>query len=156
LVHRFHPFFETLRGDNRSKLPIAIYDYSYAAGDRDSTDAGDKCGRLILYPADANGARLAGQTSIADVDVSIARGKVETRFKSQGDVIATGCVSQKRVKTYCCILVAGRVVQERTSPVRRVVAARVEIKHTITGCRVVAAGFAEIERTSADGGIVGP
>src|SRR6266849_3654499 len=92
LVHGLNRFLETLRGNDRAEMTVGVYDYCYTCWNGCPSDSGDKCSRLILYPADTNSARLASQTSIADVDVFVAGGKIAARSKSQRDVLAASCV----------------------------------------------------------------
>src|SRR2546423_15130012 len=91
-IHRLDCFLKAGRGCGRAKMTVGVYDNCYTCWNGCPTNASDKCLRLILYPADANGARLAPQTSIADVDVFIASGKIAASSKSQRDVLVTNFV----------------------------------------------------------------
>src|SRR5947209_1036346 len=92
LVHRLDRFLETLRGGGCAEVTIGIDNYPYASGNRGPTDAGDKGARVSPFGANADAPGLASYTSIADIDIVIARGEIHTGINAQGDVAFAGCV----------------------------------------------------------------
>src|SRR5262249_10865235 len=94
------------------------------------TDAGDKSRSLRPCLADANGFGLGGHTSVSDVNIVVAGGKIaassvaygyvktarcgEQRAKPNSSIEVAGCVAIERLKTNGCVVVAGCVVGERT------------------------------------------
>ena len=71
---------ETLRGNNRAEVAVAIDNHSYATCHGGPMNAGDKGGRgrLRSYCADANRVGFASNTKVADIDIVTAGGETET------------------------------------------------------------------------------
>ena len=68
-------------------MTVAIDDDSYAAGNRDSANAGDKCMHVSSYCTDADFVRLAAlNTRVTNIDIITPLGQFESRIASQGDV----------------------------------------------------------------------
>jgi len=66
-----------------------------------------------LRIADADGAVVAGEPAVADIDIAIARGEIKTGISAQGDVAAAGCVVGERSVTVGRVAVAGGVAKKR-------------------------------------------
>ena len=117
-----------------------------------------------FHCADADGVGLARNTSVADIDIVIARGEIATGLKAQGDVVAAGGVANERMLTDGRVVVAGGVVNERiehrwpccvpvvllksacTTGGRVALPVVLFVERTHTVGRVVAAGGVVIER----------
>ena len=112
-----------MQGTNIScaEMPGGV-DHYRCAGDTDSIDAGDICVRLSSCRANANGVGLSPNTFVADIDIVIARGEIQTGAKAQGDITVT-CVAIERQITVGGVVVAGDVEIERVSTVGRVAVA---------------------------------
>jgi hypothetical protein len=76
------------------------------------TDAGDKSAVVRALFADTDFVGLARHSSVADINIVIARGEIPTGLKAQGDIAPAGCVIE-RLSTVGCVEAAGLVVKER-------------------------------------------
>jgi hypothetical protein len=107
-VHRFDFLFESARGAERAELAVGVYDDIYSVGEArcHTTNGGDKGSRL-KFVADADRARLASDTKVADIDIVTARGEIGTGELSKGDVEVAG-VAFERIITDGRVIAAGR------------------------------------------------
>jgi hypothetical protein len=120
----------------------------------DSVYPDDKRGGLRGWVANADGVGLASNTSVADIDIVIARRKIPPGSTAQGNVVVAG-VAKERFRTVGRIVAAGGVFKERTSSVSRIVDARcVFYERKSTRGRVVDAGCVAKERIKTVGRIV--
>jgi hypothetical protein len=135
-------------------LAVSVDENRITAALIDSVYSSDESG--CLYVADADGARFASNTCVADVDIVIARGQRAAGVHTGCNIVGAGVVKE-RTKTVGRVVVAGGVEQERIKTVGRVVApGGVAIKRTITDGRVVAAACeAEERRITLSGVAVG-
>jgi len=78
-------------------MTAGVYDNWYTSGNCCPTDAGDIGGRLRSCLADADGAVVGSSTSVADIDITIARGDIDAGEIAQCDVAATSAAAK------CCI-----------------------------------------------------
>src|SRR5438105_13893760 len=78
-------------------MTAGVYDNCYTSCNGCLTDAGDIGRRLRSYRADADGAVVGSITSVADIDIAIARGEIEAGDIAQCDVAATSAAAE------CCI-----------------------------------------------------
>src|SRR6266699_1229938 len=149
-------------------MTAGVYDNCYASWNGYPTDAGDKGLASVYVVADADRARLAGDTCIADIDIVIAR-VVLKRNKTDGRVGGAGDVARERQNTGSRVAPANRVANERgtaggrvegpggvakkrINTVGRVVAGHgVASERTRTGGRVGEAGSVVIERSKTSG-----
>ena len=138
VVHRFNLVLEAARGTCRAELAIGV-DYNgncVRVSCCDPPDADDK--RTVLSidvaVADADGAGLASNTSVGDVNIVTARREKQTGVNAQCDVAGPGCVVLERIDAQGRVQ-AGVVVLERRK----------------TDGRVVVAGYVAKERASAIG-----
>ena|SRR5437773_4290642 len=106
--------------------------------------------------ADADGVGVASNTSVADSDIEIARGKAGTGEYAQCDIVAAACVVIERKSTVGCVLDAGCVVLERSgSRGCVVVGGRVVPERKSAVGRVLPARRIILERPKTDGCVVG-
>jgi hypothetical protein len=118
LLHGFDLILETLRRERRhTELTVGINDNG-CARNRCSANARDKRGRLAAAYAD--GAALAGNTAIADVDIVTAGGEITAGVNTYCDVGAATGVVTKRLKTGGGVAAAGIVARERLETIGRV------------------------------------
>src|SRR5439155_27304084 len=107
--HRLDVVLESLRGNDRAELAICIYDYPNSISYRNPTDAGNKCGRMSSYRADANRVALVTNASVADIDIVITFCEILTRSKAHCNVVAAGGVAKERICTIGRVVAAGCV-----------------------------------------------
>src|SRR6266536_2072092 len=136
-------------------MTAGVYDNCYASWNGYPTDAGDKGLASVYVVADADRARLAGDTCIADIDIVIARGERETGNSAQRDVVAAAGVVMERLTTDGRVGEADGVAYERLSAVRRVVRATgVAIERGTAGGRVEGPGGVAKKRINTVGRVV--
>src|SRR6266480_2210525 len=102
--------------------------------------------------ADADGVGVASNTSVADIDIEIARGKAGTGEYAQCDIVAAACVVIERKSAVGRVLPARRIILERAKTDGCVVGGScvaIECKSTV-GC-VIAARCVAIKRITTDG-----
>src|SRR5439155_24092189 len=95
-IHRLNRVLETLRGNDRAKLTIAINYYPDTPCNSDATDARDKGPTVSCCRADADGSEFVNSSPTFDVDVITARSVTYTGFMSYRDVVAAGGVGIER------------------------------------------------------------
>jgi hypothetical protein len=76
-------------------------------------DAGDKGFCVGSLGADADGAPLASNTPVADIDIAVARGEAVTSLNAQCDIEVASGIAKKRATTSGRVKGAGCVVFER-------------------------------------------
>ena len=76
-VHRLNLLFESLRRGQSAQTPIRIDHHPDAAGDGRPTDSGDE-GALVRFVADADLGRFACAPGVADVDIVLPGGKIDS------------------------------------------------------------------------------
>src|SRR5215510_5999887 len=103
-------------------MTVGVYDNCYTCWNGCPSYSGDKCGRVVLYPADTNGARFIRLTRIADVNVVTARSEISTGMRAQCHIVVPVTVT-KRIKADSHILIAKKIELERTTAGGSVVAA---------------------------------
>src|SRR5205807_3609466 len=77
LVHGLDLVLETLRGGCHAKLTVGVH-LNRCACNRGPTNASDKGSCLVSACADADSVGLISNTFVADVDIEVARGKIDT------------------------------------------------------------------------------
>src|SRR5205823_1645029 len=97
LVHRLDRLLETRRGSSRAQVTGVIDDNPYTSCHSDSVNASDIGVLVSWFRADANLGRLACNTSIADIDIVVARSKGSTSTNSQPNVIAAPAIAIERI-----------------------------------------------------------
>jgi len=128
---------------------------------------------LIRLIPDTDGAGLASNPSVADINIVVARGKSTPCARAQCGVQAAGgvviegpatdsgvvvacCVARECIKTAGRISAAGCILLERLKTVRRVVAAVcILLERVSTAGRVELPGGVEEKRTSTVGRVIG-
>jgi hypothetical protein len=119
-----------------AELPIITY-HNRSACECRLINARDK--RPCLSGADADRARVVGDTWVADIDIVISGREIDTGAKSDGDVTVACCIEErgvakgsveaasenavKRISAVSRVLVAGGVAEERLDTVTRVLEA---------------------------------
>ena len=145
---------EALRGRCHAKLTAAINNNGRARNGR-AADACDKSGILRSLLADTDCLVLASHTSVADLNVLIARGELSARIIAQSDVGVAACIVTERVLTGGRVGAAGCVANERVNTGGRIVVpGTVELQRRHAGGSIVVAGRIEVKRRRA-GGCVG-
>ena len=119
LVHLVNVLLETGRGRRHPKLTAAVY-LNRCAANRCPINAGHKRFRLGSLCANADGVGLGRNTSVADIDIVIARGEVDSGVNAKGDVVVAGGVGNERKSTISRVFDAGGVEIERVNTVGRV------------------------------------
>jgi hypothetical protein len=89
-LHRFDRFLETRRGDCRAEFSVGIDVNCNAATGGFPTNAGDKGGRVSFFRANADGGGFGLNTFVANIDIVIACGEIQTGLNAQGDIAAAG------------------------------------------------------------------
>src|SRR6266481_2599490 len=92
LVHWFDRLLETRRGTSDAKLSIRCNADCQGFGNWCSSNPGNKRCGLGSSRADAYGTGLASHTSIADIDITTARGEIGPSRGTQCNVAAAGRV----------------------------------------------------------------
>jgi hypothetical protein len=82
---------------------------------------------VSLSRTDADGSGLTRNSSVADIDVVIARGEINAGLRAHSDVVAAGIVLE-RISTIGRVIAAGCVAIERIKTVGRVEVAVVLLK----------------------------
>src|SRR5205823_5046717 len=104
-------------------------------------DAGDVIGALGALLANANLARLAGNTGSTDINIVTASGEITACAVSQGDVGGAAGIVGKSERAFRRIRVTGLIIIQRRRTISRVgVSAGVRLKGGRTGGGVVESG----------------
>jgi hypothetical protein len=81
-------------------MTVGVYDNRYTCWNGCSTNPCNVCIRLRSGRPDADGAGLASNTLVADVDIVIAASEVLTGLVTKADVIAAGRIVIQRISAY--------------------------------------------------------
>ena len=117
-----------------------------------ATNAGDK-GFCLARTANANGATLASNTFVANVNIAIASVKIATGLVAQGDVAVARKIVFERARTDGCVAIAFGEIESVKSISCVIVFMRVSVKCLRTGSRISVAVDVVRERTSTSRGI---
>jgi hypothetical protein len=93
-------------------LASGVDTYGLRGGDRYSANASHERCALRAGVADANRIRLPDHAIATDIDIVTAVGEIDTGAKTHRNIVAAGCVVDKRVTTDTRVLVAGRDLSE--------------------------------------------
>jgi len=97
-----------------------------------ATNAGDK-GFCLARTANANGATLASNTFVANVNIAIASVKIATGLVAQGDVAVARKIVFERARTDGCVAIAFGEIESVKSISCAIVFMRVSVKCLRTG-----------------------
>ena len=140
-IHRLNVFLKAARGTHRAQLAGRIDQHRNGVGNARGhpLNAGSK-GSRVINVADADGAAVAIEAFVADIDIVTACGETGASSRAQCDIAAAGGVAYERVSTAGRVVDADGVVTERTNTVGRVVVASgVAGKRTSAGGRIAEA-----------------
>ena len=104
-----------------------------------ATNAGDK-GFCLARTADANGATLASNTFVTNLNIVTASVKIATGLETEGDVAVARKIVFERARTDGCVAVPFGEIESAKSVSCVIVFMRVSGKCLSTGSRVVVAG----------------
>src|SRR5262249_25100122 len=159
-----------LRRSRNAKLPTGVDD-NCGTCNCHATDAGDKSSCLGSRGADARRGGLAGNPTVAEIDIVITYSEIVPGVNAHCDVKAACCVVKERmsadgrVKVACCIMkkrditvsrvmTTGCVGRQRFKTIGGIVATDDVVGERLrAGRRIIAASGVVLERSSADGGV---
>src|SRR5437660_12821109 len=76
LIQRLHLVFQPLRGNDRAEMTIGVYNDAYASCYSHSTNPDNECIVLSGIRADADVARFASHTKVANINVVAPGGEI--------------------------------------------------------------------------------
>src|SRR5215471_18970164 len=124
LVHGLDLRFKASRGGCRSKLTVRTYK-NRGASNSDAIDPSDEGSRLprghaATLRADADGAGLARNAFVADLDIVTAGGEIFAGSKTNPDIVAAGGVVKEGIESLSDVASAGSVTGERKTTVANI------------------------------------
>src|SRR5205823_5189415 len=113
LIHWLDVLLEPRRGSRCAQVSLVIYNHADTARYRHTANSGDIGVGLSSAGADACRPALARLTNIADFDVVTPTGESGAREISEREIVAPGCIIEKRTETASRIVIAGGIKSKR-------------------------------------------